>query len=108
MNQEFNNFKFPHIKYISQIQSKPESERTLYYIGGEPDENHSRLTVGKQYIVRTAYYSESPDIERSSVWVCSGDLPNGDNKDGKILRIDLKNFITFVELRDRKIDNILK
>jgi hypothetical protein len=103
MNQEFENFKFPHIKYISEIQSKPESERTLYYIGGEPDENHSRLTVGKQYIVRTVSYSESPDIERSSVWACSGD-----KKDGKILRIDLKNFVTFVELRDRKIDNILK
>jgi len=103
MNQEFENFKFPHIKYISEIQSKPESERTLYYIGGESDKNHSRLTVSKQYIVRTVSYSESPDIERSSVWVCSGD-----KKDGKILRIDLKNFITFVELRDRKIDNILK
>ena len=31
-----------------------------------------------------------------------------DKKEDKILRIDMKNFVTFIELRDRKIDNILK
>ena len=33
---DFNKIKFPHIKYISETQSKSKEERTLYYLGGEP------------------------------------------------------------------------
>jgi hypothetical protein len=98
----FEDFKMPFIKYISEQQSKSEEERTLYYLGGEPEENHSRLTVGKQYVVRTALYSPSSDAERVSVWICSDD----ENK-GKICQINLTNFGTFAELRDRKINQII-
>lgn len=98
----FEDFKMPFIKYISEIQTKSEEERTLYYLGGEPEENHNRLTVGKKYLVRTASYSPSADLERVSVWICSDD----ENK-GKVCQIKLENFGTFAELRDRKINQII-
>ncbi len=98
----FDKLKFPHIKYISEIQSKSKEERTLYYLGGEPEINHSRLTVGKVYELRTASYSPSGDVERVSVWICSDD----ENK-GKVCQIDTKNFGTFADLRNNKIESII-
>jgi hypothetical protein len=99
---DFNKIKLPHIKYISEMQSKSKEERTLYYLGGEPDENHNRLTVGKIYEIRTASYSPISDIKRVSVWICSDD----ENK-GKICQINTNNFNTFDEFRNRKINMIL-
>jgi hypothetical protein len=99
---DFEQLKFPHIKYISEIQSKSKEERTLYYLGGEPDENNSRLTIGKEYELRTASFSESSDVDRISVWICSDDEDKG-----KICQIDLKNFGTFADLRNKKIEKIL-
>jgi hypothetical protein len=94
--------KLPHIKYISEIQSKSKEDRTFYYLGGEPLENNNRLTVGKIYEIRTASYSESNEIERVSVWICSDD----ENK-GKVCQINLKNFGTFADLRNKKINEII-
>ena len=99
---EFDKLKFPHIKYISEIQSKSKEERTLYYLGGEPEENHSRLTFGKVYEIRTASYSPSNDVDRVSVWICSDD----ENK-GKVCQINPNNFGIFAELRNQKIDKIM-
>jgi hypothetical protein len=99
---DFEQLKFPHIKYISEIQSKSKEKRTLYYLGGEPDENNSRLTIGKEYELRTASFSESSDVDRISVWICSDDEDKG-----KICQIDLKNFGTFADLRNKKIEKIL-
>ena len=98
----FDKIKFPHIKYISEIQSKSKEERTLYYLGGEPEENDSRLTINKVYELRTASYSPSSDVERVSVWICSDD----ENK-GKVCQINLINFGTFADLRDKKINQII-
>lgn len=99
----FDKIKFPHIKYISEIQSKSKKERTLYYLGGEPEENDSRLTIDKIYEIRTASYSTSSDVNRVSVWICSDD----ENK-GKVCQINPNNFGTFADLRDKKIDQIIK
>ena len=99
---DFEQLKFPHIKYISEIQSKSKEERTLYYLGGEPDENNSRLTIGKEYELRTASFSESSDVDRISVWICSDDEDKG-----KVCQINLKNFGTFADLRNKKIEKIL-
>ena len=99
----FDKIKFPHIKYISEIQSKSKEERTLYYLGGEPEENDSRLTVDKIYEIRTASYSTSSDVNRVSVWICSDD----ENK-GKVCQVNPNNFGTFADLRDKKIDQIIK
>ena len=95
--------KLPHIKYISEIQTSSREKRTLYYLGGEPEMNNSRLTIGKCYEIRTSSYSPSSDVERVSVWVCSDD----ENK-GKVCQIDLKNFGIFAELRNKKIEEVLK
>ena len=99
---DFEQLKFPHIKYISEIQSKSKEERTLYYLGGEPDENNSRLTIGKEYELRTASFSESSDVDRISVWICSDDEDKG-----KVCQINLKNFGNFDDLRNKKIEKIL-
>ena len=99
----FESFKAPHIKFLSEYQDKDLSERTLYYLGGEPEENHLRLTIGKQYVVRTASYSPNSDIERISVWICSDD----ENK-GKVCMINLNNFGTFADLRNKKIEQIIE
>jgi hypothetical protein len=99
----FDKLKLPHIKYISEIQSKSKEERVLYYLGGEPDENHHRLTIGKEYELRTASYSSSSDVERVSVWICSDD----ENK-GKVCQINTNNFGTFADVRNKKIDQIIK
>ena len=99
----FEDFKLPHIRYISEMQSKSKEDRTLYYLGGEPEENHSRLTIGKIYGIRTASYSPISDVERVSVWICSDD----ENK-GKVCQIDPDNFGTFADLRDKKINKIIE
>ena len=99
---DFNKIKWPHIKYISETKSKSKEKRSLYYLGGEPEENHNRLTVGKVYEIRTALYSPISDIKRVSVWICSDDENNG-----KICQINTINFGTFDELRNRKINMIL-
>ena len=99
----FDKIKFPHIKYISEIQSKNKEERTLYYLGGESEENDNRLTIDKVYEIRTASYSPSSDVNRVSVWICSDD----ENK-GKVCQINTNNFGTFADVRDKKIDQIIK
>jgi hypothetical protein len=89
----------PHIMYISDRNG----ERIgLWYLGGEPEENHKRLTVGKLYNLNTRLYSPSKDMERVRVWTTEDD----DNR-GKICRVDLINFGTLSDLRDRKIDSII-
>jgi len=100
---DFEQLKFPHIRYISEIQSKSKEERTLYYLGSEPDENNSRLTIGKEYELRTASFSESSDVDRMSVWICSDDEDKG-----KVCQVNFKNFGTFADLRNKKIEKLLK
>ena len=99
---DFDKLKFPHIKYISEIQSKSKEERTLYYLGGEPRENDSRLTIGKVYELRTASHSTSNDVDRVSVWICSYDEIKG-----KVCKINPNNFGTFADLLDKKINQII-
>lgn len=95
---------FPHIKYVpTAYQYKSKIDRTLYYLGGEPEENNSILTFGKIYEIRTVLFSESADQNRKSVWICSDD----ENK-GKVCQIDPKNFGTFSDLRDLKLKKIVK
>jgi hypothetical protein len=103
---KFDKLKFPHIKYISEMQSKSKEERTLYYLGGEPEVNHARLTIGKEYELRTASYSPSGDVERISVWICSDDENKG-KVAASVCQIDTKNFGTFADLRNNKIESII-
>ena len=99
----FEDLQFICGKYFSELQSKSKEERTLYYLGGEPDENHSRLTVGKVYELRSASYSPISDVDRVSVWICSDD----ENK-GKVCKINPINFGTFADVRNKKINQIIE
>ena len=94
------NIEIPHIKYLSEKQHKSYSDRILYYLGGETEENHSRLDVGKRYELRTALYSESSNDDRVSVWICM-------DKEVKVCRINPKNFGTFADIRNKKIEELL-
>ena len=65
----FEDITFPHIMYISDPDAWNTGKRIgLWYLGDEPEENHSRLTVGKLYYLNTRLYSPSRDIERVRVW----------------------------------------
>ena len=90
----------PHIKYLPEKQHKSYSDRILYYLGGETEENHSRLSVGRQYELRTVSYSESPNVDRVSVWICMDEKV-------KVCVINPKNFGNFTDLRNSKIENVL-
>lgn len=88
--------------YISEVQSTSQEERTKYYLGGECEQIHMRLTVGRQYVIRTASYSPSRDVPRVSVWICD----DGENK-GKVLQINPNNFGNLADLRNKKIETII-
>lgn len=86
---------FPHIKYIILYGAKSE---ILFYLGGEDTD---KLTIGKEYSVVRAQYSEKVGDLRVGVWCCHDDLD-------KPIQINLENFGTISDLRNRKIDNIIK
>jgi hypothetical protein len=96
----FEDILLPHIMYTSD----PDGERIgLWYLGNEPEENHKRLTVGKLYNLNTRLYSPSRDIKRVRVWTTEDD----ENK-GKLCKVKLENFGTLSDLRNRKIEEVLK
>jgi hypothetical protein len=95
----FEDINFPHIMYLND----PDGERIgLWYLGGEPDENHKRLTIGKLYNLNTKLYSTNKGDLRVRVWTTEDDEYRG-----KLCRINLENFGTLADLRDRKIEQIL-
>ena len=84
--------------------SDPNGERIgLWYLGDEPEENHKRLTVGKLYNLNTRLYSPSRDIKRVRVWTTEDD----ENK-GKLCKVKLEKFGTLADLRNKKIEEVLK
>jgi hypothetical protein len=96
----FEEINFPHIMYLND----PDGERiALWYLGGEPEENHKRLTVGKLYNLSTRLYSPSRDTLRVRVWTTEDD----ENR-GKICKIKLENFGTLADLRNKKIEQIIE
>jgi hypothetical protein len=99
----FEEINFPHIMYIMYL-TDPDGERIgLWYLGGEPEENHKRLTVGKLYNLSTRLYSPSRDTLRVRVWTTEDD----ENR-GKICKIKLENFGTLADLRNKKIEQIIE
>lgn len=93
-------FIFPHMKYI--VDNIYTYERYELYLGGEPIENDTRLTIGKKYQLHTVMYAETVNDKRERVWVC----PDDENK-GKLCRIHLKNFGDYSDLRDKRLNSIL-
>ena len=92
----FENLVFPHIRYVSgSINKKPKKG---FYMGGEPDEN-SVLVVGKKYDISYVWFSPDRETKRKYVWSIK--------QDNKYYNVNPKNFGTIVDLRDRRINQIL-
>lgn len=94
----FEGARFPHIRYIDGSQSK--KDRSGYYMGGEPDENHRVLIFGKEYNLSHLLYSPDRNTQREYVWTIK--------QDDKYYNVDPNNFGTIVDLRERRISQIIE
>lgn len=94
----FEGARFPHIRYIDGSKSK--KDRSVYYMGGEPDENHRRLIFGKEYSLSHLLYSPDRNTPREYVWTIK--------QDDKYYNVDPNNFGTIVDLRERRINQIIE
>lgn len=97
---DWDSFQLPHIRYISGLMPSDGQPKIseLYYLGGEVNKN---LTIGQKYKLRQLLYAEKREDKRVKVWVCN------DNED-KIIQINYNNFGGFSDLRDSKIEKIIK
>jgi hypothetical protein len=92
---DWSNFRFPHVKYIAHPTDNRSVE--LYY-GGSSDIG---LVVGEKYKLTRALFTEDKNSTRISVWYCKG------NDNISYNFINLNDFYTLEELRDKKINDIL-
>ena len=95
---------FPHVRYVGGSKSKKDISR--YYMGGEPEENHGRLVVGKQYRLQYLWYSPDRNTTRKYVWACKSEEIN-EHGFNSYANVDPKNFGTIADLRDRRINEII-
>ena len=100
----FEELSFPHVRYIGGSKSK--KDRSGYYMGGETEENHSRLVVGKQYSLFYLWYSPDRNTPRYFVWTCKSEEIN-EHGTNRYANVDPKNFGTKSDLRERRINQIL-
>ena len=100
----FEELAFPHIRYVGGPKSK--KDISGYYMGGEPEENHGRLVVGKQYKISYLWYSPDKNTPRDYVWACKSEeiSEHGTNR---YANVDPKNFGTIADLRERRINQII-
>lgn len=102
---------FPHIRYINDPYCKVDSVYLAHYLGGEPEENHSLLEVGKVYQISQVLYSPDKKTKRTKVWVVKVKEPRKDQNQSaiieKYLRVQRSNFGTLEDLRDRKISQVI-
>ena len=100
----FEELSFPHVRYIGGSKSK--KDRSGYYMGGETEENHNRLVVGKQYSLFYLWYSPDKNTPRDYVWACKSEeiIEHGNNR---YANVDPKNFGTMADLRERRINQII-
>jgi len=100
----FEELTFPHVRYIGGSKSK--KDRSGYYMGGETEENHSRLVVGKQYSLFYLWYSPDRNTPRDYVWACKSEEMN-EHGTNRYANVDPKNFGTMADLRERRINQII-
>lgn len=103
-------FTIPHIRYVSSAAADSgahnKKSKKRYYLGGEPAENHRRLTVGKEYELMYLWYSPDRNTPRDYVWACKSDEEN-ERGTKTYANVDPKNFGTMADLRDKKINQII-
>ena len=95
---------FPHVRYVGGSKSK--KDRSGYYMGGEPEDNHGSLVVGKQYSLQYLWYSPDRNTPRKYVWACKSEEIN-EHGSNRYANVDPKNFGTIADLRDRRITQII-
>lgn len=97
---------FPHVRFIGDINT---DFCELYYLGGDPmiicqTKEIVKFIIGKLYRLRTVLYSESSKDERCRVWIC--DVQSLTYAGSCI--VNLEDFGTLSDLRDKKIDKIIE
>ena len=94
---KFEKITMPHIRYMSGSRKQSHSDE-LFYMGGEPIEN-SFLVFGQKYELRYLWFSPDRETKREYVWII--------NIDKEYYHVDIKNFGTVADLRERIITQIL-
>ncbi len=100
----FGDISLPHIRYIGGSISKP--DKTGYYMGGEPEDSHRNLIVGKEYRLSYLWFSPSREEKRRYVWSCRSEALT-EHGLRKYVNVDPKNFGTIADLRERRINQII-
>jgi len=95
-SKKFELIHFPHILFFGLIQTLELKDRILIYKGGE-DHN---LIVGKEYVIEERNYSPNKETSRVAVWTCK-------DENNKIVIIDKNNFVTLIDFRNSRIDDII-
>lgn len=95
-SKKFEHIHFPHILFFGLVQELELKDRILIYKGGEDYD----LIVGKEYIIEERNYSPNKETPRVAVWTVK-------DENNKIVIIDKNNFVTLIDFRNSRIDNII-
>jgi hypothetical protein len=95
-SKKFEHIHFPHILFFGLVQKLKLKDRILIYKGGEDGD----LIVGKEYVIEEKNYSPNKETARVAVWTCK-------DENNKIVIIDKNNFVTLIDFRNGRIDDII-
>ncbi len=95
-SKKFEHIHFPHILFFGLVQRLKLKDRILVYKGGEDGD----LIVGKEYVIEEKNYSPNKETARVAVWTCK-------DENNKIVIIDKNNFVTLIDFRNSRIDDII-
>jgi hypothetical protein len=95
-SEKFEHIHFPHILFFGLTQKLKLKDRILVYKGGEDGD----LIVGKEYVIEEKNYSPNKETTRVAVWTCK-------DENNKIVIIDKNNFVTLIDFRNSRIDDII-
>jgi hypothetical protein len=95
-SNKFEHIHFPHILFFGLVQKLKLKDRILIYKGGEDGD----LIVGEEYVIEEKNYSPNKETARVAVWTCK-------DENNKIVIIDKNNFVTLIDFRNGRIDDII-
>jgi hypothetical protein len=95
-SEKFEHIHFPHILFFGLTQRLKLKDRILVYKGGED----GNLIIGKEYVIEEKNYSPNKETARVAVWTCK-------DENNKIVIIDKNNFVTLIDFRNSRIDDII-
>lgn len=95
-SKKFEHIHFPHILFFGLVQELELKDRILIYKGGEDYD----LIVGKEYVIEERNYSPNKKTPRVAVWTVK-------DENDKIVIVDKNNFVTLIDFRNSRIDDII-